>query len=235
MRNGDISHDLIMSQELNFEAEIMKDHRNNAATTIQRWFKNLLEKRLLKEAEANIAMTKNLLRYRDLTKQKLVKQHIEGRESVDVGELWGFKHSQKENFSVFNNKNIGAENVSLYGSSKGDGYSSKVQEYKPSPINESNSKVPKEEVKAKMEEQEEDEDNKLQALNELLRNKEFQIKKQDEEDFELFMKKMIETKQSSQKKSTINDSESKVTVQKPILSEQNQESSVLNEEPFLVD
>ena len=56
---------------------------------IQRWFKQIIEDRLIREADSAIKQTKELLK---LKKQKLIKNHIEGRESVSIDDpyaaLW---------------------------------------------------------------------------------------------------------------------------------------------------
>ena len=93
LRNLDISEELAMSSDIVFDQELLSQQRARAAKTIQRWFKDLLQTRMMREAEQAIEQTKGLLK---LKKQHLVKKHIHLRESVACHE-----EAQKENFNVF--------------------------------------------------------------------------------------------------------------------------------------
>lgn len=61
----------------------MRDHKDRAAKTIQRWFKSKIEERLLKEAESAVFQTKNLHK---MNKNRLISNHILGRESVSIND-----------------------------------------------------------------------------------------------------------------------------------------------------
>ena len=82
IRNNDISDELALSQDITFDQELRDQIREKAAKTIQRWYKGIVEKRMIEEAERAIQETKTLMQRK---REKLVMNYVEGRESVDVG------------------------------------------------------------------------------------------------------------------------------------------------------
>ena len=189
--NNDITNELIMSKDL--AVDLNKDNylRASAAKTIQRWWKNVIEKKLMREAEEIIAQTRKLNKFK---KEKLVKTYVEGRDSVDVNQYWDWKNEgQKENFSVFAQSNnmvrteTPIEKKPLKQTDSKETLESHRKETESKQqakndiqilddISDYSKMQKKNSIKPKIDLQEEDEDdNKLKALNDLLKKKEFQI------------------------------------------------------------
>lgn len=78
---------------------------------IQRWYKQILEERLLKEADSALKQTKALIK---MQKQKLINKHVIGRESVTVDDpytLWGGNNNLQNDLKT----GIKMESFSLFG------------------------------------------------------------------------------------------------------------------------
>jgi hypothetical protein len=51
LKNSDISDELLLSQDLTFDEEILNEHKNRCARLIQRWWRQAISNRLLRETE----------------------------------------------------------------------------------------------------------------------------------------------------------------------------------------
>ena len=98
IRNNDIYNECGLSHDITFDQELLDQQRHRAATKIQRWNRSLQEKKLIKEAEAAIAETKNLLKKK---KDRLISNYVKGvSESIDEADKLRME-SQKENFNLY--------------------------------------------------------------------------------------------------------------------------------------
>ncbi|CDW86542.1 UNKNOWN [Stylonychia lemnae] len=215
IRNNDISNELALSQDITFDQELLDQHRNRAALTIQRWFKQKIEDRLLQEADSAIKQTKELLR---MKKERLVKNYVQGRESVDDPYALFKEETSKESFSLFGNNANSNIPRSIYGNDRilenkiDNGFERRqpenLRDYHKSenqrPKNLSKqfevldqsaaSEIDIDRQNSKSVKQQEEEDNKLKELNDMLKNKDLIFSLQDDDEVEEFMRKFYQKK-----------------------------------------
>jgi hypothetical protein len=81
MMNSDIQDELELTDDITFDKSIRVEFENRAARVIQRWYKELMRDRLMKEAEQAIAYTRQMMR---LKKERLLKETNPVRDSMEL-------------------------------------------------------------------------------------------------------------------------------------------------------
>jgi len=81
MMNSDIQDELELTDDITFDKNIRIEFENRAARVIQRWYKELIRDRLMKEAEQAIAYTRQMMR---LKKERLLKETNPVRDSMEL-------------------------------------------------------------------------------------------------------------------------------------------------------
>ena len=183
LMNSDIYEELELTHDITFDKDLKAEVDAQAARRIQRWYREVINKRMMEEADRLVKQTNDLVK---MKKERLRRQYMEGVadslafEDHTIGKLLAGEVSdwekrvhvdRKENFSLF----------SQVASSTAQVLSPKF------PSKEHHRVVSFAEEPAR----EDDEENKLKALNDLLKANTFpMLRKEDEDEFEQFVTRL---------------------------------------------
>jgi len=113
LMNSDIYEELELTNDITFDKELKAEVETQAARKIQRWYRDVVNKRMMDEAERLVKQTNDLVK---MKKDRLRRQYLEGVtdslafEDHTIGKLLAGEVNdwekrvhvdRKENFSLF--------------------------------------------------------------------------------------------------------------------------------------